>query len=128
MAASASAADRWIEYRIGPFHVISDAGDRAAREKLNQIEQLRYVLGTELGKVGMGKNGLETIWPIDVVLFSNQRDYLAHSPGKPFIEGGSATLSAWSADTALPRGWLRALARLLILSRRRCATCFRRFK
>jgi len=114
MAASASAADRWIEYRIGPFHVISDAGDRAAREKLNQIEQLRYVLGTELGKVGIGKNGLETIWPIDVVLFSNQRDYLAHAPGKPFMEGGSATLSAWSADTALPREWLRALARLLI--------------
>jgi len=49
-----------------------------------------------------------------VVLFSNQREYLAHSPGKPFIDGGSATLSAWSADSPLPREWLRALARLLI--------------
>jgi hypothetical protein len=108
------AADRWVDYRIGPFHVISNAGDKAAREKLNQIEQLRFVLGYELGKIGMGKNGLDTVWPIDLVLFASQREYLAHAPGKPFIDGGSATLSAWSADTALPREWLRALARLLI--------------
>src|ERR1700689_3490357 len=111
---AASASGRWIDYRIGPFHVISDAGDKAGREKLNQMEQLRYALGMQLGKIGMGKTGLETVWPIDVVLFSSQREYLAHSPGKPFIDGGSATLSAWSADSPLPREWLRALARLLI--------------
>jgi hypothetical protein len=114
LAHQAAAADRWIEYKIGPFHVLSDAGNKPAREKLNQMEQLRYALGTELGKVGMGKEGLVTMWPIDLVLFSNQRDYLAHSPGKPFIDGGSATLSAWSADAPLPREWLRALARLFI--------------
>jgi hypothetical protein len=114
VAASAPAADRWVEYRIGPFHVISNAGDKASREKLNQMEQLRYALGTELGKVGLGKNGLETVWPIDLVLFPNQREYLAHTPGKPFIDGGSATLSAWSADAPLPREWLRALARMLL--------------
>jgi hypothetical protein len=114
LLAGSAYAEKWIEYRIGPFHVISDAGDKAAREKLNQIEQLRYALGMQLGKVGMGKNGLDTVWPIDVVLFSNQRDYLAHAPKKPFMDGGSATLSAWSADTPLPREWLRALARLLI--------------
>ncbi len=110
----ALAADKWVDYRIGPFHVISNAGDKAAREKLNEMEQLRYALGTELGKTGMGKTGLDTIFPIEVILFQNQREYLAHAPGKPFIEGGSATLSAWTADTPLPREWLRALARLLI--------------
>ena len=114
MAGCAAGADRWIDYRIGPFHVISDAGDKQAREKLNQIEQLRYSLGVQLGKVGMGKDGLVTMWPIDIILFANQREYLAHSPGKPFIDGGSATLSAWSGDTPLPPEWLRALARLLI--------------
>jgi hypothetical protein len=113
-AVSAFGADKWIDYRIGPFHVISNAGDKAAREKLNQMEQLRYSLGTELGKVGMGKDGLVTMWPIDVILFANQKEYLAHSPGKPFIDGGSATLSAWSGDTPLPREWLRALARMFI--------------
>ena len=114
MAGLAAGADRWVDYRTGPFHVISNAGDKAAREKLNQIEQLRYSLGYELGKIGMGKDGLVTMWPIDVVLFANQREYLAHTPGKPFIDGGSATLSAWSADTPLPREWLRALARMFI--------------
>ncbi|HVP00661.1 MAG TPA: hypothetical protein VMT15_21470 [Bryobacteraceae bacterium] len=113
LCAQAFAADRWIEYRIGPFHIISDAGDKAAREKLTEIEQLRYALGAQLGKNSVGK-GLDTVWPIDLVLFSNQRDYLAHSPGRPFIDGGSATLSAWSADLPLPRDWLRALVRLLI--------------
>ena len=54
MAASAAGADRWIDYRIGPFHVISDAGDKAAREKLNQIEQLRYSLGI---RAGQGRDG-----------------------------------------------------------------------
>jgi len=114
MAGWAAAADKWVEYRIGPFHVISNAGDKAAREKLNQMEQLRYELGIELGKVGIGKDGLVTMWPIDVVLFANQKEYLAHAPGKPFIDGGSATLSAWSADSPLPREWLRALARIFV--------------
>jgi hypothetical protein len=114
LALPSLAADRWIDYRIGPFHVISSAGDKSSREKLNQMEQLRYSLGTQLGKVGMGKDGLTTMWPIEVVLFANQRDYLAHSPGQPFVDGGSATLSAWSGDTPLPREWLRALARMLI--------------
>ena len=111
---TASAADKWIDYRIGPFHVISNAGDKASREKLNQMEQLRYALGMQLGKIGLGKTGLDAVFPVDVILFANQRDYLAHAPGKPFIDGGSATLSAWAADTPLPREWLRALARLLI--------------
>lgn len=114
LAGSAAAADRWVDYPIGPFHIISNAGDKAAREKLNQIEQFRWALGMELGKTGMGKAGLDTMWPINIVLFANQREYLAHSPGKPFINGGSATLSAWSADTAFPHEWLKALARLLI--------------
>ncbi len=114
LTAPAFSADRWIDYSIGPFHVISDAGDRAAREKLDQIEQFRYALGTELGKVGMGKNGLETVWPIDLVVFANQHEYLPHALGQPFILGGSATLSAWSADAPLPPEWLRALARMLI--------------
>ncbi|HTB11735.1 MAG TPA: hypothetical protein VK752_09195 [Bryobacteraceae bacterium] len=114
LAGLVSGADKWIDYRMGPFHVISDAGDKAAREKLNQMEQMRYALGVELGKVGMGKDGLTTMWPIDILLFANQKEYLAHAPGKPFIDGGSATLSAWSGDTPLPREWLAALTRLLI--------------
>jgi hypothetical protein len=36
LAAPAFAAD-WVEYRSGPLHIFSDAGDRAARERLTQL-------------------------------------------------------------------------------------------
>ncbi|HEY6342354.1 MAG TPA: hypothetical protein VIY49_12745 [Bryobacteraceae bacterium] len=107
----------WTEYRSGPFHVISDAGDRVARERLTEMEQLRHALGAMLGK-----NDLQTVWPIQLVLFANQRDYAPYALPQPFVDGGSATLSAWfpnesskGASTAgLPHGWFRALTRLLI--------------
>ena len=69
LAAPAFAAD-WVEYRSGPLHVFSDAGDRTARERLTQLEQIRYVLGGLLGK-----SDLTTVWPIDLVLFANQKEY-----------------------------------------------------
>lgn len=108
------AADHWIEYRVGPFHVFSDAGDKPARERLTEMVQLRHVLGAMLGKGGLGKGELETIWPIHVVLFANAREYGPHALPQPFVEGGSAMLSAWSADTPMPRDWLRGLTRTLI--------------
>ncbi len=118
-ASPAFGAGHWTEYRAGPFRVISDAGDRPARDRLTEMEQLRHVLGALLGKGGLGLGGsqasqLETIWPVDVVLFSNTREYGPHALHQPFIDGGSATLGAWTADTPLPRDMLRALTRLLI--------------
>ncbi len=113
----AFAADHWIEYRTGPLHVFSDAGDRQARERLNEMERLRYVLGGMLGKAGMGvaaKNDLDPVWPIDLVLFPNAKAYGPHALSKPLIDGGSATLGAWTADAPLPRDLLRALTLLLV--------------
>jgi hypothetical protein len=119
LVAAPALAERWIEYRVGPFHVFSDAGDKAARDRLNEMEQLRHVLGVMLGKDSLGVGGpqqsqLETVWPIDVVLFSNTKQYAPHAPGQPFTEGGSAMLAAWTADTPLPHDFLRALTRMLI--------------
>jgi hypothetical protein len=113
LAAPGFGAD-WIEYRSGPFHVFSDAGDRKAREALTEMDQLRYVLGGLIGKEGLGKSDLTTIWPVDLVLFANQREYGSHALPQPLIDGGSATLAAWTGDTALPRDLLRALTALLI--------------
>ncbi len=103
------AAAAWTEYNIGPFHVLSDAGDREARQRLTEMEQLRYVLGSEIGK-----KDLQTVWPIELVLFSNQREYAPHALPQPFLDGGSATLSAWPADKPLPNDFRRALARILL--------------
>jgi hypothetical protein len=108
LAVPALAAD-WVEYRTGPFHVFSNAGDRPARERLTELEQLRYVLGNLLGK-----SDLTTLWPIDLVLFPNQHEYGPHALAQPVIDGGSATLAAWTADTPLPLDLLRAVTALLL--------------
>ena len=113
LAAPVFAAD-WVEYRSGPFHVFSNAGDRAARGRLTELEQLRFVLGSLLGK-----QDLATIWPIDMVLFSNQREYGPHALPRPLVNGGSATLAVWfcmasTGDTALPRDLLRAVTASLL--------------
>lgn len=119
LAVPALAADHWIEYRIGPFRIISDAGDKAARDRLNEMEQLRHELAVLLGK-DMGAVGgpsateLKTVWPIDVALFSNAKQYAPHALQQPFIEGGSALLGAWTADVPLSHDMLRALTRMLI--------------
>ena len=108
VAMSALAAD-WVEYRSGPFHVFSDAGDRAARERLTEFEQLRFVLGNLLGKPE-----LTTLWPIHLVLFPNQREYGPHALPQPVVNGGYATLAAWTGDTPLPRDLLRAVTSILL--------------
>ncbi len=108
LASSVLAAD-WTEYRMGPFRVVSNAGDRAARERLTQMEQTRHVLAGMLGKTD-----LPTVWPIILVLFPNQKEYAPHALPQPFVEGGSADLSAWTADTPQPVDWRREIVRRLI--------------
>ncbi len=108
LASAASAAD-WTEYRMGPFRVVSNAGDRAARERLTQMEQTRHVLAGMLGKTD-----LETVWPIVLVLFPNQKEYGPHALPQPFVPGGSSDLSAWTADIPQPLDWRREVVRRLI--------------
>jgi len=89
--------------------VVSDAGERAARERLIELEQLRHALESYLGKTDIA-----TVWPIDIVLFPNQREYGPHAPPRPLVDGPDATLGAWMAETPLPQDLLREIARQLI--------------
>jgi hypothetical protein len=109
LLASATFAADWTEYRMGPFLVISNAGDRAARERLTQMEQTRHVLAGMLGKTD-----LQAVWPIVLVLFPNQKEYGPHALSRPFVPGGSSDLSAWTADTPQPLDWRREVVRRLI--------------
>ncbi|MEQ1948198.1 MAG: hypothetical protein ABL995_13470 [Bryobacteraceae bacterium] len=103
----AFAAD-WVEYRSGPFHVFSNAGDRKGREALTELEQLRFVLGGLIGKPE-----LATVWPINIVLFQNQKEYAPHVLPSPLIDGSGSTLAAWTADASktepLPRDLIRSI-------------------
>ncbi len=104
-----AAAANWTDYSTGPLHVISDAPNRAARERLAEMEQLRHELG-----VVLGKDNLDMVWPLDVVVFPNQREYGPHALPQPMVDGGSATLAAWTGDVPLPRDFLRLLTLRLI--------------
>ena len=111
----------WVEYRSGPFHVFSDAGDKRARDALTELEQLRFVLGATLGGASaatLGVRELTTVWPVSVVLFANQKEYAPHALPSPLVEGGSSVLAAWTADVGkdapLPRDLLSAITLLLI--------------
>ncbi|MCU1337385.1 MAG: hypothetical protein JWO19_2966 [Bryobacterales bacterium] len=108
LASSVFAAD-WTEYRMGPFRVISNAGDRPARERLTEMEQTRHVLAGMLGKTD-----LQPVWPIVLVLFPNQKEYGPRALPQPFVPGGSSDLSAWAADTPQPQDWRREIVRRLI--------------
>ena len=117
-AISGFGAEKWTEYRSGPFHVFSDGGDKSARERLALLEQFRHALGAIVkappgsapGKLGE----LDPVWPLHLFVFANQKEYGSYALPQPLIDGGSATLSAWVADTPQPRDFLRALALLLI--------------
>ncbi len=57
------ARDRWTEVNIGPFYVATDSDSAAARTALNQLEQLRWVLGNLLES-----KDLPSLWPIRIML------------------------------------------------------------
>jgi hypothetical protein len=109
LAGVPASAANWTDYSTGPLHVISNAPFRAPRERLAEMEQLRHELG-----VVLGKENLDTVWPIDLVVFPNQREYAPHALPQPMVDGGSATLAAWTGDVSLPRDFLRQFTLLLI--------------
>ncbi len=99
----------WTEISSGPFRVISDATGRAPRLRLAELDQMRLTLGSYIGK-----DDADLVWPIELLLFANQREYTPQAPAQPLVEAPDATLAAWMADTALPQDLLRAVARRLI--------------
>jgi len=98
----AFAADRWIEIRSGPFEVLSSAGDRPARDVLNQVEQVRYLLGANLGK-----DDLKSVWPFRIVIAKDL------APSIPTL-ARDAYIAAVPGSGAIPPAWMRECVRLLI--------------
>jgi hypothetical protein len=96
------AADHWVEVDSRPFEVMSSAGDKAAREQLDQLEQFRYALGAAIGK-----SDLQLLWPLRVLVSKNAR---ATTPAL----ARSSYLAAAPENTLFSRDQLRELARLLI--------------
>ena len=62
----AHAAD-WVQFKAGPFEVLSSAGEREGRETLNFLEQLRHTLGMQLGAAD-----LQPVWPVRVLVLKDR--------------------------------------------------------
>ena len=101
-----AAEERWIEIRSGPFQVVSNAGDKPAREVLNQLEQVRYVVGAALGK-----EDLKSTWPFRVLVLKAPQT----ASVTPRLTRDTYTASV-AAGGQIPAGWMRECVRILIES------------
>ncbi len=98
------AEDRWIGLKSGPFEVLSNAGDKPARETLMYLEQLRETL-----RIITGKQELRTVWPIRVLIFKK-----APLASANFALGRNARMLAVSESAVVPRESVKELARILL--------------
>ncbi len=98
------AAERWAEFRSGPFELLTDAGERAGRQRLDELEQLRFSIQQVLGTAE-----LLPAWPVRIAVFSSPKE-VSQDPAL----ARDAYVGAMSAKGAAPRSLLLALASLLI--------------
>jgi len=108
LAGAASAADRWFEFRSGPFEVFTNAGERAGRGVLMRVEQLRHALGQIVGE-----NDLQTPLPVRVLVFRKQD---GRAPGNAVTTGRDRFYIVQTAETPPTPALQRDLVRLLLES------------
>jgi hypothetical protein len=101
-----AAADRWVGLRSGPFEVLSDAGDRAARERLADLEQFRGAVEQVLGK-----SDIRPVWPIRILVLRSTKQA---PPGLGLAR--DAYVAAVPSQGPLPPAVLHECARILIES------------
>lgn len=100
-----AADDRWILLRSGPFEVYSAAGEKPARERLNELEQFREGFGNTIGK-----KDLKLVWPVRVLLYKKQTPV----PAGRIALVRDAYMAALSENSAMPPEMRKQLARLLL--------------
>jgi hypothetical protein len=103
--AALAAQERWIVVKSGPFEVYSEAGDRPARERLNDLEQFREAFANVIGK-----RDLKLVWPLRLLIFKKQPPVAA---GKIAL-GRDAYIVALAENSATPPEMMKQLARLLL--------------
>lgn len=101
------AEDHWIGLKSGPFEVYSDAGEKAAREKLIFLEQFRETM-----RVITGKDDLWLVWPVHVLVVKKADEI--PSGGKQFALARDARMAAVTESGGFSRDSLKELARILL--------------
>jgi hypothetical protein len=105
VSSALAAEERWIIVKSGPFEVYSEAGDRPARDRLNDLEQFREAFANVIGK-----KDLKLVWPLRLLIYRKQPPVAA---GKIAL-GRDAYLAALAENSATPPDTMKQLARLLL--------------
>jgi hypothetical protein len=98
------AQERWTEFRSGPFEVLTNGGEKQARDALTTLEQFRHTFGAMLSKPD-----LQSVWPIRVMLRRGARRTSA-----TFVMGRDAWIAELAPGAPVPAGWLRDCGRILL--------------
>ncbi len=105
LACSLAAEDRWILIASGPFEVYSAAGEKPARERMNELEQFREGFGNTIGK-----KDLKLVWPLRLLIYKKQ----APAATGQIALGRDASMVALTENSSLPPDMQKQLARLLL--------------
>ncbi len=89
----------------GPFQVYSSAGEKPARERLNDLEQFREAFANAIGK-----KDLKLVWPLRVLLYKKQAPV---APGEIAL-GRDAYMAALPEKSVMPPQMQKQLARMLL--------------
>ncbi len=105
ISSALAAEERWIIVKSGPFEVYSEAGDRSARERLNDLEQFREAFTNVIGK-----KDLKLVWPLRLLIFRKQPPVGA---GK-IVLGRDAYMVALAENSVMQPEMKKQLTRLLL--------------
>lgn len=103
------AEDHWVAQKSGPFEVLSDAGERPARDKLMFLEQFRETL-----RVITGKQDLRLVWPVRVLVFKKGEQMPAGASMAGFALGRDEHMAAATELAGFPPQDLKQLAHILL--------------
>jgi len=70
-----SAEEHWVKFLSGPFELLTDASQNAARARLVELEEFRNAVGKVIGE-----DDLQTPEPIRVLVFKNAQGWTSSAP------------------------------------------------
>ena len=108
LPAALAAEDHLVKFVSGPFEVLTDAGGRAGRQTLLQLEEFRFALGQMVGEPD-----LQTQIPIRVLVLKNTRGW---TTATPVAEGRATYVVVLDEKSAPGPALYAALTRLLLAS------------
>jgi hypothetical protein len=110
-ACVACAQERWIQFRSGPFEVLTNAGAHPGRELLGRFDEFHFALGQILGNPD-----LQTPLPIRILLFKTATERDAYPTTPAVLDGRDRSVILLAAGAGIPAQIYGECTRLLLES------------